>query len=175
MEWLTIAAIILGPILAVQAQKWIERKSTRKERRLALFKALMSTRATRLSPLHVEALNMIDIEYYDNQKIVDAWHLLSDLFDNYPKNIEDPNYQAQLLQCSEKSNDLLTDLLYEMAQSLDFKFDKVLLKRGAYNPIGHGKLEIEQQFIRQSLVELFSDKKAIPFKVVNLPQQVEKQ
>ena len=85
MEWLTIAAIILGPILAVQAQKWIERKSTRKERRLALFKALMSTRATRLSPLHVEALNMIDIEYYDNQKIVDAWHLLSDLFDNYPK------------------------------------------------------------------------------------------
>lgn len=30
MEWITITAIIIGPILAVQVQKWIERALSQK-------------------------------------------------------------------------------------------------------------------------------------------------
>ncbi|WP_362807706.1 DUF6680 family protein [Aeromonas allosaccharophila] len=37
-------AVILGPILAVQAQKYIERIQDKRNRRMALFKTLMSTR-----------------------------------------------------------------------------------------------------------------------------------
>ena len=49
----------------------------------------------------------------------------------------------------------ITDLLYEMSQSLGYRFDKVLLKRGCYIPKGHGDTELEQLFIRRSLIDLF--------------------
>lgn len=59
-NWLVITAIIVAPILAVQIQKFIESKKEKRARKIQIFKALMATRATPLSPLHVEALNMID-------------------------------------------------------------------------------------------------------------------
>ncbi len=49
-DWIMTAAVIAGPILAVQSQKIIESFLSKKQRRLNLFHTLMSTRATRLSP-----------------------------------------------------------------------------------------------------------------------------
>ena len=63
-EWVTVAAIIIGPILAIQIQKILDNLREKKKRRITIFKTLMSTRATRLNKEHVEALNMIDIEFY---------------------------------------------------------------------------------------------------------------
>lgn len=91
-DWLVIIAIIIAPILAVQIQKFIENRKVIKERKMQVFRTLMATRATSLSPLHVEALNMIDIEFHKDKKIVDAWKLLLDNFANYPKDPKDPNY-----------------------------------------------------------------------------------
>lgn len=41
-DWVAVAAIVIGPILAVQAQKIVERIKDKRERRLKIFKALMS-------------------------------------------------------------------------------------------------------------------------------------
>ncbi|MFQ1741704.1 DUF6680 family protein [Aeromonas veronii] len=57
-------AVVIGPILAVQAQKFIEALQEKRTRRMSLFQTLMSTRAERLNRDHVKALNMIDIEFY---------------------------------------------------------------------------------------------------------------
>ena len=62
-EWITISAIIIGPILAVQVQKLIERYKEKNDRKLNIFKTLMATRGARVSFEHVRALNMIDTEY----------------------------------------------------------------------------------------------------------------
>ena len=79
---ISIAAIILGPILAVQAQKYIELRRDIRSRKLQIFRTLMATRATTLAPLHVEALNLIDIEFDAKKKkdkrVVDAWKLYLD-------------------------------------------------------------------------------------------------
>lgn len=164
-DWLVIAAIIIAPILAVQIQKFIESRKFLKERKMHVFRTLMSTRATPLSPLHVEALNMIDIVFHKDKRIVDAWKLLLDNFANYPKDPKDSTYQTRLSASTEKSNELLTDLLYEMAKSLNYDFDKVHLKRGAYIPKGYADFELEQNFIRRSLVELFLGQKSIPINI----------
>lgn len=58
-----VIAVLLGPILAVQAQKWVEVLREDKNRRLYTFKRLMATRGATLSPGHVEALNSIDLEF----------------------------------------------------------------------------------------------------------------
>ena len=47
-----VFATLFGPILAVQAQKWLERNREIKQRRAWIFRTLMATRATTLSPVH---------------------------------------------------------------------------------------------------------------------------
>jgi hypothetical protein len=60
---LLIVATLLGPILAVQAQKFVERTTENRRRRLGIFHSLMATRAARVAPEHVQALNRIDLEF----------------------------------------------------------------------------------------------------------------
>jgi len=172
-DGLVIAAMIIAPILAVQIQKFIESQKELKERKKQIFRTLMSTRATPLSPPHVEALNMIDIAFHKDKKIVNAWKLLLDNFDNYPNDPKDPNYQTKLNSSAEKSKELSTDLLFEMAKSLNYEFDKVHLKRGVYIPRGHADFELEQNFIRKSLIEVFSGRKSIPINIVSPAEQKE--
>ena len=62
-DTMLILATILGPILAVQAQKFLERITQSRRRRLDVFYTLVATRGTRLAPAHVEALNRIDLEF----------------------------------------------------------------------------------------------------------------
>lgn len=138
-----------------------------------LFSSLMSTRATTLSPLHVEALNRIDIEFYKNKKVTDIWKSLLDNFGNYPLDSKAVDYQIKLNSCAERSNDLLADLLYEMGQSLGYAFDKVHLRRGVYFPKGHTDLELEQQIIRRTLLEILVGKKSLPVEFTNLPKKEE--
>jgi hypothetical protein len=66
-------ATVMGPILAVQAQKIIERHREKRHRQIWIFRTLMATRAAALSAGHVEALNAVPIEFYRTKKIVDSW------------------------------------------------------------------------------------------------------
>lgn len=61
-DWLLIVSTILGPILAVQVQKWLELWREKRDRKLKIFYNLMATRAARVSERHVEALNSIQLE-----------------------------------------------------------------------------------------------------------------
>jgi len=135
-------------------------------RRMNIFRTLMTTRATPLAQEHVQALNMIDVEFYNNDKIKELWKLMLDNFLNYPKIINDPDYSAKLNSSSEKSKDLLMDLLYEMGESLGYHFDKVHLKREAYFPLGHGELYADLEIIRKTFVEICSGKRPISVKIV---------
>ncbi len=131
-------AVILGPIAAVQIQKWLEQNRNKIERKLRIFKTLMSTRATRVSIEHVQSLNMIDIEFIDKgyEKVVTAWR-------NYNDHLS--NGDAKSAIWMERNDDLFIELLFEMGKSLGYKFDKVMLRRTAYSPIAHGDIELEQQ------------------------------
>jgi hypothetical protein len=71
---------ILGPILAVQAEKWIERiREENRERKLVFF-TLMRTRNQILSREHVDALNAIPLVFRKKNKQHDEvrrrWDLL---------------------------------------------------------------------------------------------------
>jgi hypothetical protein len=153
-------AVILGPIAAVQIQKWLEQSRNRTERKLKIFKTLMSTRATRVSIEHVQSLNMIDIEFIDKgyQKVVAAWRIYHDSLSN--GDIKSATWM-------EKNDDLFIELLFEMGTSLGYKFDKVMLRRTAYSPIAHGDFELEQQTIRKGLAKILSGNAALPIFFTN--------
>ena len=54
VDFAIIFATLLGPVLAVQAQKLLERQRDIKGWRLAIFRTLMATRAAMLSPTRNE-------------------------------------------------------------------------------------------------------------------------
>ncbi len=45
-----VFATFMGPVVAVQAQKWLEKSRAINDRRNHIFRVLMATRAARLSP-----------------------------------------------------------------------------------------------------------------------------
>lgn len=161
-DYLMIGAVVVGPILAVQVSMFLERRREASKRKLTIFKTLMTTRATRLSLAHVEALNMIDIEFYGIKEVLEAWK-------TYLDHLNDKS--MSLAVWGSKQIDLFIELLYKMAVFLGYDYDKVQLKRTSYFPEGHGKIEDEWHLIRGKLVELLTDKYSLPLKVVSFPNK----
>lgn len=159
-----VVAALVGPVLAVQAQKWLERKRNMNERRLAIFRTLMATRAAMLSPPHVEALNAVPVEFYGSsgklKQINDAWKLYLD-----HHMTDGPATDAW----AQKRLDLFQDMLHLMSQFLGYSFSKAQLARDIYSPRAHGELETEQTIIRRGLVGLFKGEIALPLAVKEFP------
>ena len=155
---LTLAAIILGPILAVQAQKSIERVRDTRARRMHLFRVLMATRAAPLSPGHVEALNTVDVEYFGVEPVVTAWRTYHDHLSHFPQPTPEgqPPSDAELVAWGARLPDLLADLLFEMGSHLRLRIDRLALKRAAYIPRAYFEIEKEQAEIRRGLATLLS-------------------
>ena len=153
----TIAAIIAGPIVALWLQRISERRRDRRNRKLGIFKELMATRATRVSPRHVDALNAIEVEFSEgsagDRRVLDAWLIYLDHLGDGSTN------DNQLWK--DKGNDLLTDLLYEMSRALQYDFDKIALKKNVYSPRAQGELEWDQYLLRKYVVEMMEGKRPI--------------
>ncbi|MGO9263466.1 MAG: DUF6680 family protein [Candidatus Binataceae bacterium] len=161
----TIAAIILGPIIALQLQTHLDKRRAAEARKLSVFKTLMTYRATTLSPNFVQALNLIDVEFSaDGEKPVrDAWKILLDHFYDLG---EFNRTGAIIPQTSiEKSATLTASLLLAMGKSLGYEFDEVQIKKGAYYPMGLGNVEQEQHALRRLLLDVLLGKRRVPVAV----------
>lgn len=168
-------AVILGPILAVQIQKYLEQFRDKKQRRLNIFRTLMSTRAERLSREHVQALNMIDIEFYGRllpiiriryqsnkeQSVTHAWK-------SYNSHLNKKNEYNDSNIWMAKGDDLFTDLLYALSQSMSYDFDKVQLQRDCYRPVAHGNLEMTQMRILLGIEKILIGDGSLPMHITNL-------
>jgi hypothetical protein len=138
--WLTILAIIIGPLAALLIQKRLENRRAKEDRKIKIFREIMANRASRISPAYVQALNGIETEFYGDTTVIEAWRSLID-FLNTPHNaVDDPNS----VRWNDRVTELLTDMLLRMAESLDYHFDTVTLKRNAYYPRGWNDIETEQ-------------------------------
>jgi hypothetical protein len=177
-DWAVVGATLIGPILAVQAQKAVEAFRERRVRKTLLFEQLMATRASKVAPEHVRALNMIDLVFYgerilgiqrrsrNEQRILDYWK-------EYLDHLNNRGTDDQIVQWIAKGDELFTNLLYSIAEDIGFKFDRVQLKRGSYSPIAHGELEAEQAELRRATLSLITGKHALKMNIVGFPIDTE--
>lgn len=159
---LTILAIFLGPIIAVRLTRYLDNKKEERERRLIVFKTLMATRASGLSPQHVEALNRIDLEFDSNKPgdlaVKEAWKAYLDLL--AAQDVPGDIWHA-------KRVDLLVELLHKMAKALNYQFDKTHIKNSSYQPRFYGELEQYQNSMRQAMMELIEGKRTLSVHIDN--------
>ncbi len=165
-----IGAVIIAPILAVQVQKYLEKIREHKYKKIRLFYALISTRTSRVSYEHVQALNMIDIEFYGRIIFKKRFQNKKDkaVQDSWKEYHDHLNSKMEPELWNQKSDELFVALLYNMAKALNYEFDKVELKRSAYSPIAHGEYENDNLIIRQSLAKILSGEKPLPMKLEQL-------
>ena len=166
-DWIMIAAVFLGPIVAVQLTRYLDNKNEVKNRKLEVFRALMSTRAYNISWEHVSALNRIDLEF-DNKipkekEVLNSWKSYLDLLGD--KSITGETWSAKRI-------DLFVDLLHKMALVLDYDFDKTHIKNSAYSPIAHGNSEQEINEIRSGLIKVLKGEVFIPIQVRGIDANV---
>jgi len=160
---LLIIAVLVAPFLAVFVQKKIETWKIKRDTKLWIFKTLMATRGATLSSQHVQALNMIDLEFSDKDKkekeVKRIWKEYLDHLASLPKDPE--SSKAALPSWIEKNSEYLADLLQAMGACFGYDFDKVHIKRGIYSPEGHTKDELEQRALRFFALEVLSGKKPL--------------
>jgi len=175
-DWIVVLATIAGPILAVQAQKAVERFRERRDRKSAVFAQLMASRAARVSAEHVQGLNLIDIVFYGSstlgfrrrsrqeQAVLDAWKEYHDHL-----NVGLGAEGEGLRHWDIKREELFVNLLHVMSQDVGYTFDRVQLKRGAYSPVAHGELEHEQRAMRKAVISGLSGESPLKMQVVQMP------
>jgi hypothetical protein len=177
-EILMIIAIVVSPIIAIQVENYRERICADKQRRLEIFRTLMATRANTINPWHVEALNMIDIDFSDFKDVTIAW---KNYLNHLGKKPEHPSgdmktnqeailyYNHKFNSWAERSPILLTILLKVMGESLNYYFDETDINNSCYYPEGSATKENELKFLREQLVELVQGDIALPVMIFKKP------
>jgi hypothetical protein len=173
-EWAIAFATFVGPIFAVQAQKWVERSKDRDGRKNALFQGLMATRMARLSPEHVRALNMIDLTFYgrqffgvsvrsrDEKLVLATW---KEYLDHLCTRV--PEGEAATAAFLSSREELFINMMAAMAKERRYSVDRVQLKKGAYSPIAHNEIEQKQAAVLDGVVRVFSGER--PLKIAAWP------
>ncbi|MGY3325740.1 DUF6680 family protein [Pseudomonas sp. TE3911] len=166
----TMVATVLGPILAVQAQKYLERIGEARNQKMWIFSTLMATRGSWLAADHVRALNMIDLSFNGGRsnrrrksetEVLDAWREYLDHLNS--------SFEADSTRWAEKKQELLVFLLSTMATDLDLRYDRLLLRDGAYIPKGHTDLENDQNTVRRLIIKVLSGQQSLNMKVTDFP------
>ena len=153
-----IFATLVGPVLAVQAQKWLERRRDIEGRRLAVFEALMRTRAGPIVAEHVNAINAIPLEFYGDKLSRAAW-------DAYMLHV---GKDASAPTWPEKRTELYIDLLSKIGKTCKYEFASAELERGFYWPTGTMALHDETDAIRQGIAAIIRGEKALPMEVTGI-------
>ena len=176
-----VFATILGPILAVQAQKAVETFRERRSRKAQVFTQLMATRAARVSPEHVRALNLVDIVFYGGnsifgirhrsrkeQAVLDAW---KEYHDHLNQGVAAEGEGVRMWNI--RREEIFTNLIFAMSQDAGYTFDRVQLKRGAYSPVAHENLENEERALRQAVIGGLTGEIPMKMNIVGMPANEE--
>ena len=165
---LMILAVVLAPFFAVYAQRKIDLWRENRERKLRVFKTLMATRAATVSPEHVQALNVIDLEFThesrEERAVRAAWSEYRDHLNSFPR--EGDDLDGRQKRWHERTPDFLANLLGVMGQCVGYAFDAVQIKKGAYYPEAHGTAELESLVLRRRLVDWLVQNNPVSVSVV---------
>ena len=174
-DYAIILATLVAPVLAVQAQKWIERFRDSNRRKEQIFNVLMTTRGNRLSDKHVEALNTVGMEYHHYKNgagadVVKAWrgyiHFL-----NSNKITPDQIYKPLEEQVLKELNDRFVQLLCAMSNFLGYDYDEVSIRTDYYMPSISDRNNENSIVINEGLAAVFRNQYAVPVRAYTKPIQ----
>ncbi len=77
-DYINIAAIILAPIVSVIVGQILQNRAKKRQDKMEIFKALMTSRVYGWTNASVYALNIIDVVFADDKKVRAQWKVYYD-------------------------------------------------------------------------------------------------
>ena len=156
-EWVTVVAILIGPVFAVVVTRYIDERRQKREQQLNVLRSLIKTRKSRLDSEHVAALNLIELEYHSDPNVMKKY---SEYMDNLGQKVpEDKPEQDRFFN---KRGNLFAALVQSMGTKFEYKFDKMDLDQGGYFPMGWGTDQDRQRKNGELLAEVLEGKRPLP-------------
>jgi hypothetical protein len=143
-EWITIAAIVIGPIAAVLTQLWIQARKAKRDQKLWVYGTLLSLRATWIAPEFVRAMNFVDVVFYKNDEVRNK---RAELMAHIKKTTKEDGTVEQVDW--DRAEDLFAEMLDLMGKGLGYNFAHTQIKKTAYYPVGQSKLDAAEFELRE--------------------------
>lgn len=155
-DWITVAAIVLGPILALSAQRALDALREKRKQRLQLYFTAMSWRGFWLHQDSVRALNSIDT-VFDKKKdkpVRDAWEaVVKHANTKRPLDSDQPGQQAW----DQKLFDSRVDLYQILGRNVGYEHSIDYIKHQTYIPQLYGDAELELMAIRKGFAKAITE------------------
>lgn len=123
--WAVVLATAVGPIGAVLISFWRESRQDRKDRRLYIFRTLMSTRRLIVSKEHVSALNLIEVEFFGHAEVMSK-------FNDYKNHLNSSADESQ--KWEEKREKLFALMLEKIGACVGVSIQAMNLYKDGYYP-----------------------------------------
>lgn len=169
-EYWMIVAVIIGPAIGVLLTFLMQHLTAKRARRMDVFRSLMQTRRMRLSQIHVQALNLVEVEFHGKKKVIEKWN-------DYLKHLgkQAPAEEADKSQFYEEQNKKLTLLVQSIGRVMGRKIEQFEIWDGGYVPVGWENDDYEQRILRKLALDMLSGKQGLPVIVHNPPPPVDAQ
>jgi len=118
-DYIMTVAVVVGPIAAILIQIWSEKRRSKINRKHSVFKTLISSRKLKDDVEIAKALNMVEVEFYQNHNVISAWRIYLDYLEK----------ESHSLDNSEIKYNMFVEMLYEMAKTLNYNFDQNITKK----------------------------------------------
>jgi hypothetical protein len=148
-NWAVVWATFIGPIGAVLITIWRDRRSSKRERRMQIFRSLMATRKININIEHVKALNLIEIEFYKVISVETAWKE----YIVFLNSVRSPDQQGIF---EKRQQDLLAKLITQIGDHLGYRMGEIDVRDGGYAPEGwrfRDNLQTEMQLYVTALAK----------------------
>lgn len=151
-------ATCLGPVLAVALTLgftyWRETSGAKYNRRLAVFRILMAARRVGISPEHVNALNLVEVDFHGCAAVEAEWKV-------YKNHLHDDTKPEDAAWRNKKEK-LLATPLFEIAKVLKFNIPVMEIFEGGYAPSGWEYRDMRYTEALEYINELREGKKILP-------------
>lgn len=145
MEYLTILAIIIGPTIGVIITLWSNNKKEKINNKMNIFLTLLAYRKSHpIQTEFINALNMINVVFHKDSKVISSWNTLFSSYNDIPFNLE-------------ISSRNLLNLLDAMAKSLGYLNIKQTDFDAFYRPIAETNKTILNESLNNELLRVLKN------------------
>jgi hypothetical protein len=127
--WLTLVALVTGPVVAVLITLYVDGRRKVREARVGVLRALISTRHLPGDPIFSAAINLVPVEFNNDRGVMTAWNAFIAAWQVIvPDDAAEKN--EELIRAR------LTSLIFKIMLALGFKLPETEIQTSAFSTPG---------------------------------------
>jgi hypothetical protein len=119
----------------------------------------------RLQHNHVEALNMVPVDFARSSKVIEAWREYLDIL-----NTPEPQDEVQQPPFWRERDSKFVNLILAMSKELRYKFTRLEVEKLVYAPRAHETRAAQADALMNGVLQFVRDGKPIPVQLIGIEQ-----